>query len=145
MTATSFEAALKTIQSAVGKMGGVTKCEIGEPSRGYQSGMVLVVPMSGSVPETTLTNPRETHHVKLIRLEKAFQEPAVDTELKLEQWRAEVMEDINGDFTLGGNVAYILPTQTTWEWGHVTYETTLYRYVDISLNFRIDPAGTYTP
>ena len=144
MTATNTRAALENIQSKLLAMGGGTKAVIGEPKTGVQSGIVMVIPMGGHVDEVTLTAPREVHQVSIVRLENALQGPEEEIDLRLDKWRAEISEDIWGDFDLGGTIAYALPAETAWEYGHVTYESTLYRYCDITLSFRVDPVAVFT-
>lgn len=144
MAATNNETVWQDMQSKLAKMGGVTKAEIGEVKAAVaQSGLVMIIPMSGRVDETVLNAPREVHTVSLVRIENAMREPFDKIELMLDSWRAEILEDIWGDFDLGGTIAYPLPTEVSWEYGHVTYNNTLYRYVDITLNYRIDPAAVF--
>lgn len=128
------------MKDKLSQMGGGVIPVIGEPmDRSVQAGMVMIVPMNGNIPEVTLKGRRETHVVSLVRLENAVAEPAEQAERVLEQWRAEILDDIDGDFELGGAIAYSLPTETTWDWGHVTYNSTIYRYLDITFSFRLDP------
>lgn len=140
MVAASAVNAWANMQDKLGAMGGVTKVTLGEPKdTSVQAGMVMIIPMSGNVPEVTLTGRRETHQVSLVRLESAIAEPVDMIEERLEQWRAEILDDIDGDFDLGGTIAYALPAETTWEWGHVTYDK-MYRFLDITFSFRLDPS-----
>ena len=142
MTATNNRLVWETMKSKLQAMGGVTKVVIGDPHMGIQSGMVAIIPETGSVDETVLNAPRELHTVTLRRIENSNREPFDDGEFRLDAWRAEIMEDLIGDFDLGGTVAYLLPASTTWQYGYIIYENTFYRFLDLSLTYRIDPAAT---
>lgn len=143
MAATNNKEAWASMLSKLRAMGGVSNAVLGEPHSGYQSGLVMVIPMTGSIPETVLNAPRERHEVDLVRIEDVMKAPVDVVENRLDSWRAEILEDIWGDFDLGGNIAYPEPAETEWEFGHVTYESALYRFLDITLVYRIDPAATF--
>ena len=142
--ATANRAALIDMQAKLQAMGGVSKAVIGEPKSAVQDGLVAIIPASGRIDETTLAAPREIHIVTLRRYINAMREPLEDTEFEMDAWRAEVMEDIFGDFNLGGNVAYALPTQFQWAYGFQTIENTMYRLLDLTVAYRIDDNASFT-
>ena len=141
--ATTTKAALQTLQSKLQAMGGPSAVVIGEPKSKVQSGLVAIIPEGGRIDETVLNAPREIHVVTLRRFENAMQGPEEEIEFRLDAWRAEIMEDAFGDFDLGGNVAYLLPTEMPWVYGYVTVENTIYRFLDITLTFRVDPVAVF--
>ena len=141
--ATANRAALINMQGKLMAMGGVAKAVIGEPKTAVQDGLVSIIPMSGSIDETTLNTPREIHLVMLRRYVNAMREPTEETEFEMDAWRADVMEDIFGDFDLGGNVAYALPTQFVWNYGFQTIENTIYRLLDLTVAYRIDDNASF--
>ena len=141
--ATMQQTVWENMASKLQTMGGVSVVTIGEPMKAVQSGMVMLIPMTGRIPETVLNAPREVHVVSLVRLENEMREPGEKVEFDLDEWRAEILEDIWGDFDLGGTIAYPLPVETTWEFGTVQYEKTRYRYLDISLSYYVDPTATF--
>ena len=124
-------------------MGGVAVAVIGEPKSAVQDGLVSIIPMSGRIDETTLAAPREVHLVMLRRYVNAMREPGEDIEYEMDAWRAEVMEDIFGDFDLGGNVAWALPTEFVWSYGYQTIEQTIYRLLDLTVAYRIDDNASF--
>lgn len=141
---TSNRATWVNMASKLSAMGGVAKAGVGEPTSGVQSGMVAVIAESGRVDETTLSQPREIHTVTLRRYEARVKDAAPDVaEYRLDAWRAQIMSDLYGDFDLGGTVAYLLPVETTWEWGYQTVENTTYRLLDIHVSYRIDGRATF--
>ena len=106
-------------------MGGIASAVLGEPKSAMQSGTVSIIPEQGSIDETVLNAPREIHTVTLRRYENALQFPEDVIEFILDAWRADICEDIFGDFDLGGTIAYIQPASTSWQYGYVTVENTL--------------------
>lgn len=141
--ATSNRAALIAMQTKLMAMGGVVEAIIGEPKSKMQTGLVAIIPTSGRIDETTLKHPREIHMVTLRRYANALEEPQAQIEFDMDDWRANVLEDINGDFDLGGTVAYPLPTQFTWTYGYQTVENTMYRLLDLVIAYRIDDRALY--
>lgn len=143
MAATSNKATWQNMQSKLAAMGGVVQATIGDPKTGVQSGLVAVIPEEGRIDETTLSTAREIHSVTLRRYENAMQAPWDQVEFRLDQWRAEIMEDVWGDFDLGGSMAYALPTESRWQFGYTTVEQTQYRVLDISISYRVDDRLTF--
>ena len=141
--ATSNKATWKNMQSKLATMGGVVNALLGEPRSKMQSGTVAVIPESGRIDETTLSSPREIHIVTLRRYENGLQEPSAAIEEKLDAWRAQIASDVFGDFDLGGNIAYALPTEFGWQYGYQTVEQTQYRILDITVAYRIDDRATF--
>jgi len=145
--ATANRAALIAMQSKLGGMGGVTQAVIGEPKLGVQDGLVAIIPTSGRIDETTLTSPREIHVVSLRRYENMLNRPGEGIEFAMDQWRAEILEDIFGDFDLGGTVAYALPVETEWRYGYQTIGEgqgqVPYRLLDLQVAYRIDDNSTF--
>lgn len=143
MPATAQKAVWEDMRDKLAKMGGVPTVSIGEPKSGVQSGMVAIIPEGGSIPETVLNAPREKHTVTLRRYENAMQGPWEAIEFRLDAWRAEILEDIWGDFDLGGTIAYPEPTECPWQYGYATIENTSFRFLDITITYRVDPAAVF--
>ena len=141
--ATTQKATWQDMASKLQKMGGVPSAVIGEPKSAMQSGVVAVIPENGHIDETVLNAPREVHVVTLRRFENALQGPTEEIEFRLDAWRAEVQEDVFGDFDLGGTIAYVMPTEMPWAYGYVTVENTLYRFLDITVTYRVDPVAVF--
>jgi len=145
MAATTNKATWTQMKSQLKAMGGVADAVIGEPKSGVQSGTVAIIPSDGGVDETTLTSPREVHSLTLRRYENAMQGPFDELEFRLDAWRANVQDDFFGDFTLGGTMAYALPTQFAWQYGFVTLESVIHRILDINIGYRVDDRSTFAP
>src|SRR3990167_6883023 len=118
MPATANKLVWENMRDKLKAMGGATNAVIGEPSTAMQSGLVSIIPESGQIDETVLNAAREKHVVTLRRYENALQEPAELIESKLDAWRAEIQEDLFGDFDLGGTMGYLLPTEMPWAYGY---------------------------
>lgn len=145
MTATNQRAVWQNMRDKLRAMGGVPYVQIGEPrEKVAQDGMVAIIPDGVDIDETVLNAPREKHSVSLIRYQNWLQEPTENIEYDLDNWRAEIWEDIFGDFDLGGTTAYVSPTETNARYGVVTIGNTLYRTLTITLVYRTDPAATFT-
>ena len=80
----------------------------------------------------------------LRRYVNAMKEPGEGIEFEMDAWRADIQEDIFGDFDLGGSVAYALPTLFIWNYGFQTIEQTIYRLLDLTVAYRIDANATFT-
>ena len=63
----------------------------------------------------------------------------------IDQFRADIMEDITGDFELGGTVAYIVPNEFVWTFDEAEVESTLYRVVNCAIAYRVDGRAAYSP
>ena len=141
--ATSNKATWENMSSKLLLMGGVASVVLGEPRSKMQSGTVAIIPESGRVDETVLNAAREIHVVTLRRYENALAEPPDQIEQRLDQWRANIVRDICGDFDLGGTVAYALPAELAWQYGYQTFENTQYRLLDITVAYRVDDRTTF--
>ena len=122
---------------------GTTTAVVGEPRKAVEDGLVAIIPQSGRVDGTVLDAPREIHVVMFRRFINWLRTPSEDIEFEHDAWRAQIMADVFGAFTLGGNVAYTEPTEFQWQYGQVTAEQTMYRILDIQIAYRFDPTDTF--
>jgi len=138
--ATNNQATWEDMRSKLMSMGGVGSCDVGEPRSPPESGHVAIIPDGGEIDETTLQHPREIHRVTLRRYQDWLAEPISNIEYVLDSWRAEIMEDIFGDFDLGGTIAYPLPDQFGWEYGlqSIGSQNRMFRILDLLVAYRID-------
>ena len=143
--ATGNKTAWEAMQSHLMAMGYGPNVVIGEPRSQMQSGTIALIPLSGEIDETTLNNPREIHRIQLRMYRNWLEEPQGETELVLDQFRADIEEDIMGDFDLGGNVAYALPAEFVWTYEENTVEKTLYRILNLQIAYRIDDRAPFAP
>ena len=136
---------LKVIQSHLEASGYFKSTGIGEPRQPPDSPHACVVVARGSNPTTTLNGSIE-RRVVIIRLYTDWlAEPIEDIEFWIDEVRAKVEEDLFGDFTLGGTVRNIEPTESGWETGSITIGSTIYRTLDYTLSMTIDDSSTYAP
>ena len=131
------------MQSKIMAMGGVPVVVIGEPRKEAQSGMVALIPLEGEVDVVVLSQPREVHRINIRMYRNWLEDSQEETEFELDKFRADILEDIFGEFDLGGNVAYIMPAETVWTYDEAEVGNTLYRVVNIAVSYRIDANATF--
>lgn len=136
--ATSDEAAWRAMQSHLGAMGYNVQAEIGEPMAPPEPITAAIIPISGRVDETVLNAPRFVHVIDLRFYADGLAEDRDKVETTLDQIRADIFEDICGDFTLGGTMAYAFPTQCEWRYGWQAIGGRMYRLLDITIAYRVD-------
>ena len=141
--ATSNRAALKTLQSNLAAGGYFRRVVIGDPKAPPDTMTAAVYTTSVAIPGIVLQYPRLTWSVNIRVYARSLDGKEEDVELALDEAVQNVIEDIMGDFTLGGNVAYILPTETTVRWGFLEVGGTWYRVVDIPLSYTIDDRAVF--
>lgn len=143
--ATGNQAAWRVMQSHLAAMGYLEAAVIGEPMAPPEPVTAAIIPISVDVDETTLTQPREVHTVALRFYADGLAEDREAVEFLLDQIRADIQKDIFGDFTLGGEVAYALPTRFAARWGWQGIASRMYRMLDLTVAYRIDERATFTP
>ena len=141
--ATGNKLAWENMQSKIMAMGGVLVVVIGEPRKDVQSGMVALIPLEGEVDSTVMSKPREVNRVNIRMYRNWLEDPQEETEFELDKFRVDILEDIFGDFDLGGKVAYILPLDTQWTFDETEISGTVYRIVNIAISYRIDDNATF--
>lgn len=141
--ATGQSAVWRDMQSKLAAMGYASNTIIGEPRSGLQSGMVAIIPIDGEVVEWVLNAPREMHRVTLRMYQAIEQEPQENIEIALDQFRADILEDIAGDFDLGGTIAYPYEgEQPRWEYDVEEAQSQKWRTLSFTLAYRFDVAYT---
>ena len=141
--ATSNKATWQVMQSKLMAMGYAKNAVIGEPRSAMQSGTVALIPLEGDVDETVLSAPREVHRINIRMYRNWLEDPQEETEFLLDQFRANILADIFGDFDLGGTVAYALPAETVWSYDESEVEDMLYRVINITIAYRIDARASF--
>ena len=140
--ATSNRAVWVVMQSKLMAMG-YGSVVIGEPRSGDANGVIALIPAGGNYDESVLDAPREIHRVSIRMYRNWLQEPQDEVEFELDKFRADILEDIAGDFDIGGEVAYYEPGETEWEFGEAEVGETLYRTVDITVGWHVDERATF--
>ena len=140
--ATSNRAAWVVMQSKLQAMG-YGSVVIGEPRTGDADGIIALIPADGHYDESVLDAPREIHRVSIRMYRSWLAQPQDEVEFELDKFRAGILEDIAGDFDIGGEVAYYMPGETEWEFGEAEVGETLYRIIDITVAYRVDERATF--
>lgn len=140
---TTNRATWQNMQTKLQALGDTATVVIGEPKSAMQSGTIAIIPMGGNIAETTLQTARETHRLTIRRYETALGVPEQEIEFRLDAWRANMERDICGDFDLGGSTAYTLPTEFSWQYGYLTAENILYRFLDLNVAYRVDDRASF--
>lgn len=141
--ATSNKDTWVNMQSKLMAMGYAANVVIGEPRSEMQSGTVALIPADGNYDETVLSQPREIHRLILRMYLNYLEEEQEETEFTLDQFRANILSDVCGDFDLGGTVAYIVPDEFAWSFDESEVQNTLYRTIDIVIGYRVDERATF--
>ncbi len=132
--------ALAIFESKVKATGYASVVTRREPSKAVQDGTCAVIGVEGFIDEAVLDAPREVHIVTVRRYVIAGAEPEANIDDEMELWRDALLTAFWGDFNLGDNIAHGLPTETRWELGYGTLERTLYRFMDLTIGWRVDVA-----
>ncbi len=143
--ATGNKAAIEAMKSHLLAMGQVRSVVIGEPIKNIQDGLVAIMLIDGEYDESTLGQPREIHRVALRMYQSVLQQNQEQIEFTLDQFRADIMQDIVGDFTLGGNVAYIEPDEFAWTYDKEEIGNQEFRFVNCLIGYRVDEQATFAP
>ena len=143
--ATNDETAWRAMQSHLGAMGYNVQAQIGEPMSPPEPITAAIIPISGRIDETVLNAPRFVHVVDLRFYADGLSPDRERVDLTLDQIRADILEDVFGDFELGGAVAYALPTLFEWRYGWQSISGTMYRLLDLTIGYRVDVTYTVAP
>ena len=141
--ATSNKATYQEMQSKLMAMGYGRNVVIGEPRSKMQSGTIAIIPLEGEYDEQALAAPREVHRVNIRMYQNWLEEPQEEVEFELDAFRADILEDIAGDFDIGGEVAYIIPDEFVWTFDEAEVGDTLYRTVNLIIAYRVDARATF--
>lgn len=141
--ATGNKATLQNMQSKLQATGYIDKAELGEPFSPPADWTAAIIIEDGTIDGTTLSNPREIHHVVIRVYHRFLLEPRDEQVFRLDQIRADLEQDFMGEFDFGGSVAYILPTEFTWKYGYQTIDQTVFRVLDITVGYRIDDRAAF--
>lgn len=136
---------LENLQSklqASGRFDSVSIGDVTDPPAGVHGAIML---RRYENPATTLNGTIERRIVVIRILTKAFQEPAEDAEFLLDDIVSEILEDIWGEFDLGGTIRYIEPLGVTTEFGYYDIGPVKYRAADIFLPMIVDDSATFAP
>ena len=140
--AVSNKATWQDMQSKIMKMGYGSNVVIGEPREG-QSGMIAIIPDGGEIDEVTLSQPREIHRFKLRMYQNWQESPQEEIEFVLDQFRADILAKIAGNFTLGSTISYVMPTEFTWDHDEPEVGDIRYRVINLNIAYRIDERATH--
>lgn len=125
------------------RMGLCRSVSIGEPANVVDAITCAILASEMRIPETTLSNPRESH-VTLLRFYGMLEgDNREQMEFDLDQVRAEVEEDFFGDFDIGGQIAYLLPTEFSVRWGFLQVGNKWCRIMEIPVTYRIDDQAAF--
>lgn len=139
----NIKPAVQVIHSHLQSSGYFTSTGIGEPRQPPSTPHACVALARRSHPMTTLNGTIERRAVIVRIYDDFLAEPYDDTEFRLDEAVNKVEELVYGDFTLGGTVRNVEPTESGAEFGTIQIGTTLFRVVDITITMTIDDSATY--
>jgi len=142
--AVKIKAVLQNFQSKLEAMGRFASVSIGQPTSPPNSPHAAVDLERYENAGTTLSGTIERRIVR-VRIYHILptQEPSADLEFLLDDIVAEFMEDVWGDFDLGGVVRNVEPLGTGVNFGYLQVAQTWFRIVDISLPMIVDDSATF--
>ena len=143
--ATSNRAALKTLQSNLQALGYFKRVIIPDTKTPPDTMTAALFTRRLRVPENTLSNPRLKWTVNIRLYARTIDGREEDVEFALDEAVGEIIDDICGKFTLGGNVAYLLPSELEAEWGWLELGGVWFRIVDIPVSYTIDDRAAFVP
>lgn len=117
--------------------------EIGEPKDPPADWTAAILLQSYVMPATTLAKTIERRDVIIRIYRNALSEPRSHIEFEMDNAVSEVIEDLLGDFDVGGNVRNIDVTAMTVSFGYQSIGRTLYRIGDILVPMIIDDSATF--
>ena len=142
--ATSNRAALQVIQSQLLAGGYVKRAVIGDVKAPVDTLTAAVYSMQITIPETTPVAPRMSWTTNIRLYARTLDGREEETELLMDEVVQKIIEDVCGDFTLGGEVAYLLPTELVVRFGYLELGGVWFRVADIPVVYRIDDRAAYT-
>jgi len=96
-----------------------------------------------SIPATTLNRTIERREVSIRVYINAMREPVEEIEFDLDTIVGDIMEDLCGDFSLGGTVRNIDATAVVTRFGYQTISGMMYRLADITLPLIVDDSAAF--
>ncbi len=139
-------AAINLIASHLKGRGSIKNVHIGLPKAPETSEIGAAVRMVGiRTPETVLEAPVRIYEVE-VRLYRSAMDDGEETELKLAQVVGDVMAELGGDFTLGGNVrnvdvAGIYGASLEADWDDLESAGTDFRVCNITVPLVVDESA----
>ena len=93
---------------------------------------------------TTLSKTIETRTVSIRFYHMAVLDaPDPETELRLGELVDEIIEDLLGDFDLGGTIRAIDPTGIEVDWGYQTIQNVAFRVVELKVPMTVDDSASF--
>ncbi|HLA18302.1 MAG TPA: hypothetical protein VJ253_03185 [Dehalococcoidia bacterium] len=134
---------LQLLQGYLAASGHFASTSIGEPkdAPGNTHGAVMLA--AYSIPATTLNRTIERREVSIRVYINAMREPVEEIEFDLDTIVGDIMEDLCGDFSLGGTVRNIDATAVVTRFGYQTISGMMYRLADITLPLIVDDSAAF--
>ena len=146
--AVKLKSTLQALQSKLQAGGRFKSVSIGEPTDPPDSPHAAIILRRYENTSTTLNGSIERRTVIVRIYQKAFVEPRGDVEFLLDDMVSEFMEDIFGDFDLGGAIRNIEPLGVVVDFGYQSVgraggNEVMYRLADVSIPMIVDDNAVF--
>ena len=113
------------------------------PPREVHDGMIALIPADGDVDSLTLSHPREIHRFDLRMYKNFLTQPQEAAEFALDAFRADIFEDICGDFDLGATIPNVEPIEFSWDYDPFEVGETELRVINLHIAYRVDDRAQF--
>ena len=137
---------MRTLQSHLAAAGYFRHVQIGEPKSAPTQRFTAAIDMVAIDPhDITLAAICALYTMKVRVYDNMTHEPQEDVELEMAIVVDKVMNDLSGDFTLGGTVRGIDMAQLNTRWAFLEVDRTMYRIADISIPIIVNDVAVLSP
>ena len=137
---------MRAIQSHLAAAGYFRHVQIGEPKAAPSQRFTAAIFMEAIEPHDIPLATICALYKMVVRVyDNMTHEPQEDVELEMSIVVDKVMNDLSGDFTLGGTVRGIDVSQLRTQWSYLDVDRTMYRIADISIPIIVNDVATLSP
>ena len=144
--AKTLRTTIQALASHLEAYGGLDYVHIGEPARLPEGYTAVIQNIRVRSEMTTLSKTIETRTVSIRFYHMAVLDaPDPETELMLGELVDEIIEDLLGDFDLGGTIRAIDPTGIEVDWGYQTIGSPgiSFRVVELKVPMIVDDSASF--
>ena len=135
---------LQALASHLEEHGGFNYVGIGEPARAPEGYTAVIQHVGSRSEQVTLKTTIEIRTISVRVYHRApLDAPDPEIELRMGEFIDEVIEQLLGDFDLGGTIRNIEPTGITLEWGYQTIQSEAFRVAELKVPMTVDDSATF--
>ncbi len=143
--AKTLRTTIEALASHLEAYGGLDHVHIGEPARPPEGYTAVIQNIRVRSELTSLSKTIEIRTVSVRFYHQAVLDaPDPETELTLGEFVDEIIEDLLGDFDLGGTIRNIQPVGIEVDWGYQTIQNVAFRVVELKVPMTVDDSASFT-